>query len=140
VDAAPDAVAAARQRGAPALLRDLWGRLPLEGSWRTVLLFDGNIGIGGEPGALLDRCRRLLAPGGTVLAEIGAPATGSMAVEARIEWGDWGSAWFPWATVSVDTVDEVAVRAGLEVARVHECGSRWFAHLVPDAALADVAA
>jgi SAM-dependent methyltransferase len=140
VDAAPDAIAAARQRGVPALLRDLWGALPLEGSWRTVLLFDGNIGIGGQPEALLDRCRHLLAPGGVVLAEIGGPATGSWAVEARIEWGDWGSAWFPWATVSVDTVDEVAAGAALVVSEVHEAGGRWFATLVPASELAGVAA
>lgn len=140
VDAAPDAVAAARRRGVPALLRDLWETLPLEGSWQTVLLFDGNIGIGARPAELLERCGRLLTPGGSVVAEVGGPGTTSLTAEARIEWCGWRSAWFPWATVAAVDLPEVAAAVGLEVVKVHQIGDRSFAHLASSPQSADVAA
>ncbi len=62
VDLAPHAVALCRDRGGTALRRDLFGRLPGEGRWRHLLLADGNVGIGGDPAALLRRCARLLHP------------------------------------------------------------------------------
>ena len=34
-----------------------------------MLLADGNIGIGGRPARLLQRCAQLLAPGGQILVE-----------------------------------------------------------------------
>jgi hypothetical protein len=43
--------------------------LPAEGRWGTALLADGNIGIGGDPDAMLVRCRELLRPGGLLLVE-----------------------------------------------------------------------
>src|ERR1700676_4536689 len=43
VDPAPAAVALTRRRGAPALQRSVFDRLPGEGRWGTVLLLDGNI-------------------------------------------------------------------------------------------------
>ena len=140
VDAAPDAVAAAKRRGAPAIQRDLWEALPLEGSWRTVLLFDGNIGIGAHPGKLLARCRELLAPGGSIVAEVGGPGTASLTGEARIEWCEWRSGWFPWATVAVDDLPEIAAVAGLEVSGVLQRAGRCFALLIPAARPADMAA
>lgn len=135
VDAAPDAVAAAHRRGAPALLGDVWHTLPLEGSWQTVLLFDGNIGIGARPSDLLGRCAQLLAPGGSVLAEVGRPGTASVSTDARIEWCGWRSPWFPWATVAAEDIGAVARAAGFGVLRVQEAGGRSFAHLTPVAEL-----
>ena len=69
IDITPYAVALARSSGALALQRDVFGRLPGTGRWETVLLADGNIGIGGDPAALLRRARDLLAPHGAVVAE-----------------------------------------------------------------------
>ena len=43
--------------------------LPGEGRWPTVLLMDGNIGIGGDPARLLAARGRLLAPGGRLIVE-----------------------------------------------------------------------
>lgn len=131
VDAAPDAVDAALSRGAPALLGDLWGDLPDEGTWETVILFDGNIGIGAQPVALLDRAAALLAPGGGVLVEVGPPGTRSGAFEARIEWGPWRSAWFPWATVGVADIADLAAAAQLDVRWVQQRGGRCFVRLEP---------
>ena len=59
VDLSPVAVALARDRGADAINGSLWANVP--GTWRTILLLDGNIGIGGNPVALLRRAGELLA-------------------------------------------------------------------------------
>src|ERR1700749_4855952 len=69
VDISRAAVARVRQAGAPALRRSVFDPLPGLGRWATVLLADGNIGIGGLPARLLRRCAQLLAPGGQILAE-----------------------------------------------------------------------
>ena len=76
VDLAPAAVARARHRGIRALQRDVFGALPHEGRWDTALLADGNIGIGGDPVALLRRARRLVHAGGRVVVDLAAPGTG----------------------------------------------------------------
>ena len=54
-------------------MRDVFGPLPGEGRWDTALLADGNIGIGGDPVALLARVRELLAPEGRVVVDLAAP-------------------------------------------------------------------
>jgi SAM-dependent methyltransferase len=69
VDISRAAVARARRAGAPALRRSVFDPLPGHGRWATVLLADGNIGIGGRPARLLQRCAQLLAPGGQILVE-----------------------------------------------------------------------
>lgn len=69
VDISRAAVALVRGAGAPALRRSVFDPLPGQGRWATVLLADGNIGIGGQPARLLHRCAQLLAPGGRILIE-----------------------------------------------------------------------
>ncbi|MBS2533279.1 SAM-dependent methyltransferase [Catenulispora sp. NF23] len=63
VDVAPFALLLSRANGASALRRSVFDRLPGAGRWPHALLMDGNIGIGGDPGALLDRLRTLIRPG-----------------------------------------------------------------------------
>jgi len=60
VDIVREAVEQATRRGVHALRRNVFDPLPGEGAWNTVLLADGNIGIGGAPVRLLS-----LGPGGT---------------------------------------------------------------------------
>src|SRR5246500_3591227 len=62
VDISQAAVAQVRRAGAPALHRSVFDPLPAQGRWATVLLADGNIGIGGVPARLLRRCAELAAP------------------------------------------------------------------------------
>jgi SAM-dependent methyltransferase len=124
VDFSALAVELTRRRGASAMRADLFGRLPAEGRWRHVLLADGNIGIGGDPAALLGRAARLLAPAGTVLVELDRPGGGLRTVRARL-----GSRWFPWATVAVDAITAPAAAAGLAVLATVGLGGRWFAEL-----------
>jgi glycosyltransferase A (GT-A) superfamily protein (DUF2064 family) len=70
VDVSARAVLLTNARGASALRRPVQEPIPGEGRWGTVLLMDGNIGIGGAPGELLRRCAELVRPNGLVLVEV----------------------------------------------------------------------
>src|SRR5579871_6390297 len=69
VDISRAAIDLVRQAGAPALHRSVFDPLPGVGRWATVLLADGNIGIGGLPARLLRRCAELLSAEGRILIE-----------------------------------------------------------------------
>jgi SAM-dependent methyltransferase len=146
VDPAPAAVALARGRGAPVLQRSVFDPLPGQGRWRTVLLADGNIGIGGDPARLLRRCRELLAIDGTVVVEVEAPASGTArphhpaaarpesawrSYRVRLERGHTHSPWFSWAVVDAGCIADLAAEAGLLLLRLERIATddRWFAHL-----------
>lgn len=129
IDLSPVAVEITRGRGADAFHGSVFEAVPDAGTWDTALLLDGNIGIGGEPAALLERARELLAPRGAVLAELDAPGAWSGVTRVRLEAADVVSEWFPWAHVGVDTVDEVAREAGLVLDWTMRSGERWFAAL-----------
>jgi len=134
VDPAPAAVELARRRGATVLQRSVFDPLPGEGRWHSVLLLDGNIGIGGDAVRLLRRCRELAAASGVVIAEVERPGTPARICRARLERGRERGAWFPWAVVGADDVGRLAAPAGLGIDRLEcvpaERTSRWFAHLV----------
>lgn len=130
IDTSPAAVAEARRRGAPVLRRSVFDRVPGEGRWGAVLLLDGNVGIGGDPVALLGRAVRLLRPGGVVAAEVEPPGRPSEALTVRVESPDARPGpWFPWATVGADGIAAVAAAAGLAVAALDTGGGRWFARV-----------
>ncbi|MFE0102500.1 class I SAM-dependent methyltransferase [Streptomyces sp. NPDC059009] len=69
IDVSEAAVAHTVGLGGQALLRSVFAPLPGEGRWGTALLADGNLGIGGDPTALLRRLAQLLTPGGLLIAE-----------------------------------------------------------------------
>ena len=129
IDISPVAAALARRRGATVLEASIFDRIPGAGTWRTALLLDGNIGIGGHPDVLLARLAALLAAGGTVLVELDAPGTGVRRNRVRLEDGETASEWFAWAYVGADAVERPAHAAGLRVAAQWCDGSRWFAAL-----------
>src|SRR6202165_2448894 len=70
VDQSATAVGLARRSGAPALRRDVFERLPGTGRWQTVLLADGNVGLGGGPGGILAPGRGVAAPRGSMYRRI----------------------------------------------------------------------
>lgn len=129
VDVAPGALALARRRGALVLGRSVFDPLPASGRWDTVLLADGNIGIGGDPVTLLRRAGELLAGDGQVLVELDPPGTPTLRTRVRIEEDDVASGWFPWAHVAAPAVAALAVDAGLQVHEQWQEVSRWFAVL-----------
>lgn len=130
IDSSPSAVALARERGATVLQRDLFEPLPGEGRWATALLFDGNVGIGGNPTRLLERCRQLTGGKGAVVAEVAPPGTVWRRLTAWFERDELRSESFPWAIVGVDAIASLADSAGLAVTSLRQTPSgRWFAHL-----------
>jgi len=126
VDIAPSAVALARGRGATALIRSVYERLPGEGRWTTVILADGNVGIGGDPHRLLSRIRELLAPTGALLVEAGSPGSFSGPVRLRLQDDVGVSEEFSWWCLAVEDVASVAIETGLEPAETWEEDGRWF--------------
>jgi SAM-dependent methyltransferase len=131
LDTSRVAVRLARSGGATALCRSIFDPVPGEGRWDTVLLADGNVGIGGDPAALLARCSDLICRTGRVLVELDPPGTGLRADRVRLEHGAERGSWFDWAHVGVDAVAEPAAQAGLRVDETWERSGRSFAALVP---------
>ncbi len=129
VDLSPVAVQLARDRGADAIAGDVFADVPGAGTWRTALLLDGNIGIGGAPAALLRRAGELLAPGGTVVVEVDPPGAPTLRQRIRIEAQDAVSEWFAWARVGADGVAAVALRGGFAVTDRFETAGRTFVTL-----------
>lgn len=129
IDITPYAVEMTRASGGLALLRDVFDRVPGVGRWHTVLLADGNIGIGGDPHVLLRRVAALLGRQGSAVVELEPAPT-------RTEWirlrdGRQAGDWFRWSHVGVDGIGEYASAAGLAVRDIWTEASRWFADLTP---------
>lgn len=131
IDVLGRAVGTAVRRGASALRRDVFETLPGEGRWRTALLADGNIGIGGDPASLLCRLRELLARDGRVVAELAPPGTRHGSGWATLRYGCDTSTQVRWSVVGVDDIDGLAALCGLLVGDVLELGGRWCAVLEP---------
>lgn len=129
IDVSPLAVTTARGRGAAVLERCVFRPLPFHEAWRTVLLLDGNIGIGGCPTTLLRRVDQLLAPGGRALVEVDPPGTPTGRMQVRVERGSVRGPWFAWARVAACRLPEIARVAGLGVSLMWESNGRWFARL-----------
>jgi SAM-dependent methyltransferase len=130
IDVTPFPIRLARASGALAILRDVFDRVPGSGRWQTVLLADGNIGIGGDPAALLRRISDLLAPHGHALVEVQAPGVPG-AAGAPEAWGTSGvpAAEGPRARVGADQIGDMARGAGLVLRETWTESGRWFAKL-----------
>lgn len=128
VEVLPPVPLLARRAGAPVHLGDLFAPLPREGRWRTVLLADGNVGIGGDADRLLRRVTELLAPEGMVLCEV-QPVGGQRCGPVRLETEGEVSSWFRWALVGPAGVAVAAERAGLAVVEQWTASGRAFAAL-----------
>lgn len=127
IDITEGALFHARARGVPVLARCVFDHVPGSGRWRSALLLDGNLGIGGDPVQLLRRVRELLAPNGEILLELEAP--GHKMERRRVHFEIDGAVGpsFDWTSVDIDGLADVAAAADL---RVHRCWTddhRWFA-------------
>lgn len=129
VDVSTEAILRSRERGAPVLQRSVFDPLPGTGRWGSAVLLDGNIGIGGDPTALLRRLHALLRPGGRIVAEVGAPGSETRVIQARISHGDASTQWFPWAVVGADGIRDAAAAAEVDLLSIRRSGDRWFATL-----------
>ncbi|MFD8735681.1 class I SAM-dependent methyltransferase [Streptomyces sp. NPDC059618] len=149
IDVSEAAVAHTVRLGGQALLRSVFDALPGEGRWGTALLVDGNIGIGGDPAALLRRTAELLGPGGLLIAETVADAGVDECVDVRIVRAAHGDgteasgaagaagggdasgdrAAFPWARVGTPALLRHAARAGWRTDAQWSAGGRCFVAL-----------
>ncbi|WP_194411035.1 class I SAM-dependent methyltransferase [Microbacterium cremeum] len=136
VDVSAAAAQIARSRGIPVIQGSVFDPLPHEGDWGTTLLLDGSIGIGGDPGALLSRCRDLLRPDGRIVVETHADSrrdrrfAGVLADENGATGGT-----FPWAEVGRHALRRHARDARLLPVREWTAERRWFAEYARTAAV-----
>ena len=130
IDIAGAAVRLARARGINALRRDVFGRLPREGEWGSAVLLDGNIGIGGDPRALLSRSAMLLVRDGVIVVEADDNATVDERVMVRFaNCGDPIGPSFAWAKVGLAALTGYATAAGLRLLDAWRTDGRTFALL-----------
>ena len=130
LDVSPTAVAMAREAGLPVAGGSVFDPLPREGQWNLALLLDGNVGIGGDPTALLTRCAEILTATGSIVVETAPEASLDDSYEAHVV-DDQGhaSATFPWAEVGREALHRHARRAGLRVAQTWSVDGRTFCRL-----------
>lgn len=113
VDVSPAAVASVTGRGLPAHEGSVYEWVPGEGTWDVVLLLDGNIGIGGDPQALVARCVELATRRGCLVVEVARDRSRFRRFSARVASPAVGlSQPFPWAEVGADAMADVARPAG----------------------------
>ncbi|MET7640675.1 class I SAM-dependent methyltransferase [Streptomyces sp. NPDC005438] len=99
IDTSPEAVVRTRSTGGTALRRSVFEPLPAEGRWGSALLLDGNIGIGGDPAALLERVRQLLVEQGLLMVETSREEVEER-LRVRVDDGEGRQGpTFPWARV-----------------------------------------
>ena len=128
VDLSAAAVEASLRRGAPALRRDVTGPLPGEGRWETVLLMDGNLGLGGDADGLLRRCISLVAAGGLIICETD-PEPAVDQTHRVLLTTSTASRLVRWTRVGADALEERALRLNLVAAERWSAGGRTFVAL-----------
>ncbi|MEU9094167.1 methyltransferase domain-containing protein [Streptomyces sp. NPDC048428] len=120
--------------GGSALHRSVFEPLPDEGRWGTVLLIDGNIGIGGDPPSLLRRSANLLAPGGLLIVET-APQDIDERVRVQLDDGRASAsgpapaAAFPWSRLGTAALLRYARPEGLHSVDQWDTDGRAFVSL-----------
>ncbi|SOD72041.1 methyltransferase family protein [Jatrophihabitans sp. GAS493] len=130
VDISDAAVELTRRLGVPALGRSIFDQVPGEGRWATVLLMDGNLGIGGDVPRLLSRTAQVMRYSGRVIVE--SSADGDVDEVLSVRFSAEGSAVgpsFEWARMGIDALQRRAVAAGYYVEEVFTVGGRSFACL-----------
>ncbi|MGQ0845899.1 MAG: methyltransferase domain-containing protein [Sporichthyaceae bacterium] len=113
VDVAGAAVAITRAGGGLALRRSVFDPLPGAGRWTVALLADGNVGIGGDAGALLSRVREILAPGGRVLVEVEEHDVDVAVIATVSDHAGTVQASFPWLRIGARPLLAIAESCGL---------------------------
>jgi SAM-dependent methyltransferase len=130
IDIADTAVAMTRARGMNALRRDVFAHVPGEGRWASVILLDGNIGIGGDPAALLRRARQLVQPSGRILVETHTNPDADEPLTVRFAHdGSPVGPPFRWAHVGIVALRRHAASADLCITDTWASSGRTFAVL-----------
>jgi SAM-dependent methyltransferase len=128
LDANGALVELARTNGAWCVHQSMFEPVPFEGRWQEVLLLDGNIGIGGDPAKLLERLRAIVTMGGHALLEVERFGGNLQMIVREHHAGEVGTP-FPWATVSVMSLDALIAGSGWRCEHVHEIDDRLVVEL-----------
>lgn len=130
IDVSETAVEIARESGLMVLNRSVFERLPREGLWGAALLVDGNIGIGGDPSLLLERCAELIDHTGVIVVEVHAePLRDHMYDGTIVDIRGHQSAAFPWAEIGEIALARRAERIGLRLDQAWVIDGRAFCRL-----------
>jgi SAM-dependent methyltransferase len=130
LDVSATAVELGLRTGLPMHEGSVFDALPGEGSWHTVLLVDGNIGIGGDVTHLLARCADVASDDGEVVVELNPDPNRDHRYTGRLVDIHGGSSEsFPWAEVGLAGVTRRAPAAGLTLRQAWSTGSRSFCRL-----------
>lgn len=130
IDVSPTAVEIATEAGLTVILGSVFDAVPAEGSWQTVLLVDGNIGIGGDVDAMLVRCLELLTPSGEIVVETNPDAGADRTFTGRlVDTLGHESASFPWAEIGHGALVSRAALLGLVERQSWTLDGRTFCRL-----------
>jgi glycosyltransferase A (GT-A) superfamily protein (DUF2064 family) len=129
VDMSGQAVSASMRQGALALRARIEEPLPAEGRWGTVLLMDGNVGIGGNVADLLARCRQLVTPGGLIICEVDPVGARHDREILVLRSRSTASTPLAWSRIGAAALVEVAARLDLWTAEEWSAGDRAFVAL-----------
>jgi SAM-dependent methyltransferase len=130
IDVSSTAVEIAREHGLAVLQVSVFDALPLEGHWQSVLLVDGNIGIGGDVEGLLARCAQLMSYDGDIVIEVHPDAYRERTFTGRLSDGDGGhSETFPWAEIGLQPLIARAAVLGLRPRQSWSEDGRTFCRL-----------
>jgi SAM-dependent methyltransferase len=130
IDVSLAAIEIARASGVDVLHASVFEKLPDEGAWQTVLLVDENIGIGGDPTALLARCGELISADGEIVVELHPDHNRDRTYTGRLlDARGAVSATFPWAELGLTGLLERADTVGLESRQSWSVDGRSFCRL-----------
>lgn len=130
IDVSAAAVEHAQAQGLPVLRRSVFDTIPREGEWGAAILLDGNIGIGGDPAALLMRSATMVRSDGSVLVETHAdPHRDRGFVAVLVDDKGRASLPFAWHELGIEGLRRTAAQTGLAIADSWTHGGRTFAQL-----------
>ncbi|PRY67306.1 methyltransferase family protein [Glaciihabitans tibetensis] len=131
IDVSPAAIEVARASGLTVVEASVFEEVPNAGRWHTALLVDGNIGIGGDVIALLERCRELITPSGEIVVELHVdPTTDREYIASLVDSDGGASELFPWAEVGLDRIAHLAPQLRLALRHAWVSEGRSFCRLV----------
>lgn len=129
LDASPRLADLARSNGALCVNQNVFDPVPFEGRWHSVLLLDGNVGIGGDPVKMLARLGEIVEPSGRAYVEVDAAGPTQQLIVREHHKGSVGAS-FAWAVVSMEGIDGLIADSNWRCHAVHTIrdrptGERW---------------
>lgn len=130
IDVSPTAIEVAREAGIQVVQGSIFETIPREGEWQTALLVDGNIGIGGDVRAMLERCSEIITPDGEIVVEVNPDPEWRRRYTGRlVDIDGRESASFPWAEIGFTGLSLEARMIGLRVRQMWSFNDRSFCRL-----------